>query len=217
MSAKDAAGVRRGVMLILSSPSGAGKTTLASRLLEADSGLRLSVSATTRPPRPGEIDGVHYFFLDRATFEARREAGAFLEWAEVFGNLYGTPRDRVETALAGGRDIVFDIDWQGARALSRGAPADVVRIFILPPSRAVLKERLRTRAADSEAVVARRMAGATEEISHWDEYDYVLVNDDLDATLTALQDILKAERLRRERRPGLVAFAAELLRDETAG
>jgi guanylate kinase len=204
-------------MMILSSPSGAGKTTLTGRLLETDKTLALSISATTRAPRPGEIDGVHYFFLDHATFEARREADDFLEWAEVFGNLYGTPRGPVEAVLAEGRDIVFDIDWQGARALSSAAPADVVRVFILPPSRATLKERLRARAADSEEVVARRMAGATEEISHWDEYDYVLINDDLDVTLGALQTILAAERLRRERRPALGAFAAELLRDEAAG
>ena len=204
-------------MLILSSPSGAGKTTLAARLLDGDGALTLSVSATTRPPRPGEIEGAHYFFIERATFEARREAGDFLEWAEVFGNLYGTPRGPVEAALAAGRDVVFDIDWQGTRQISRAAPADVVRVFILPPSRATLKERLRARAADSEDVVARRMAGAAEEISHWDEYDYVLVNDDLDATLGLLQSILTTERLRRERRPGLAAFAAGLLRDDATG
>lgn len=217
VSAVQAAEGRRGVMLILSSPSGAGKTTLASKLLETDKTLTLSVSATTRPPRPGEVDGVHYFFIDQAAFEARREAGGFLEWAQVFGNFYGTPRAPVEEALTAGRDVVFDIDWQGTRQVSAAAPADVVRVFILPPSRAVLKERLKGRNADSAEVVARRMAGAREEISHWNEYDYVLINDDLDATLGALRTILAAERLRRERRPGLTAFAAGLLRDEAAG
>jgi guanylate kinase len=179
---------------------------------EGDS-CRLSISATTRPPRPGEIDGAHYIFLDRAAFEAKREAGAFLEWAEVFGNLYGTPRREVEAALAEGRDVIFDIDWQGARQLAANARDDTVRIFILPPSRRVLEERLKTRASDPPEVVARRLAGAAAEMSHWGEYDYVIVNDDLAASLTALRTILAAERLKRSRHPGLAGFVETLLGD----
>jgi guanylate kinase len=204
---------RRGLMLILSSPSGAGKTTLAGRLLASEAeACILSISATTRPPRPGETDGVHYHFLSRPEFEARREAGAFLEWAEVFGNLYGTPRSSVEPTLRAGRDVVFDIDWQGARQLSASAPDDVVRVFILPPSRDALSQRLSARAADPPEVVARRLAGASEEMSHWEEYDYVIVNSDLGESLAALTSILAAERLKRARRTGLAAFVAGLMR-----
>ena len=203
---------RRGLMLILSSPSGAGKTTLAGNLLvQEGEACILSVSATTRPPRPGEVDGVHYHFLTRAEFEARREAGAFIEWAEVFENLYGTPRNLVETALDAGQDVVFDIDWQGARQLSESAPDDVVRVFILPPSRDVLSQRLSARAADPPDILARRLAGASEEMSHWQEYDYVIVNIDLGESLAALKSILAAERLKRWRRPGLAAFVGGLM------
>jgi guanylate kinase len=160
--------LRRGLMLILSSPSGAGKTTLAGQLLAAEGdACILSVSATTRPPRPGEADGEHYHFIARPEFEARREAGVFLEWAEVFGNLYGTPRNALESALRAGRDVVFDIDWQGARQLSDSAPDDVVRVFILPPSREALSQRLSARAADPPEILARRLACASEEMSHW--------------------------------------------------
>ncbi len=205
---------RRGLMLILSSPSGAGKTTLARMLLaEEGAACTLSVSATTRPPRPGETHGADYVFLDRADFEARRTDGNFLESAEVFGNLYGTPREAVETALAEGCDVVFDIDWQGARQLAAAAPDDVVRVFILPPSRQALAERLTARAGDPPDVIARRLAGASDEISHWHEYDYVVVNADLAESLSALRAILAAERLRRVRSPGLADFVDGLLRE----
>ena len=203
---------RRGLMLILSSPSGAGKTTLAGNLIAREGeDCVLSISATTRPPRRGEADGEHYHFVAREEFEARREAGAFLEWAEVFGNLYGTPRASVETALRAGRDVVFDIDWQGARQLAASALGDVVRVFILPPSREALSQRLSARAADPPDVLALRLAGASEEMSHWEEYDYVIVNSDLDDSLAALQSILTAERLKRSRRPGLAVFVAQLM------
>jgi guanylate kinase len=199
-------------MFILSSPSGAGKTTLAGMLLAQEGGACiLSVSATTRPPRPGEADGAHYHFMSRAEFEARRRAGEFIEWAEVFGNLYGTPGEPVETALRLGQDVVFDIDWQGARQLSASAPDDVVRIFILPPSRDALSRRLSERAADPPDVVARRLASASQEMSHWHEYDYVVINRDLDESLAALRSILAAERLKRGRRPGLAAFVGQLI------
>jgi len=208
----EAVEARRGLMLILSSPSGAGKTTLTRALLAAEGErCRLSISATTRPPRPGEIEGTHYFFLDRATFEARRAAGEFLESAEVFGNLYGTPRAAIEETLRQGLDVVFDIDWQGARQLAASAAADVVRVFLLPPSRAILEERLRKRAADHPDVVARRLAGAAEEISHWAEYDYVIINDDLGESLTRLHTIIAAERLKRIRYQGLAGFVSGLL------
>ncbi len=205
-------GPRRGLMLILSSPSGAGKTTLTRQLLEAEGpACSLSISATTRPPRPGEINGHHYFFLDRDAFEAECAAGALLEWAEVFGNLYGTPKARIEDTLRQGHDVLFDIDWQGTRQLAASAPNDVVRVFILPPSRAILEERLRRRASDSPEVVARRLAGAAAEMAHWAEYDYVIVNDDLAVSLHALRTILAAERLKRTRAPGLATLVASLI------
>jgi guanylate kinase len=208
-------GAHRGLMLILSSPSGAGKTTLTRALLAAEGDhCRLSISATTRPPRPGETEGGHYFFMDRKTFEARRAAGEFMEWAEVWGNFYATPRAPIEAALRKGCDVVFDIDWQGARQLAESAPGDVVRIFLLPPSRQILEERLHRRAADSAEAVARRLAGAAAEMAHWAEYDYVIVNDDLDESLDALRTIIAAERLKRIRRPGLAGFVRSLLGEE---
>jgi len=204
--------VRRGVMLILSSPSGAGKTTLARALLTSEPDhCALSISATTRPPRPGEVDGQHYFFLDRSEFESERLSGAFLEWAEVFGHLYGTPRRPVEDTLLQGKDVLFDIDWQGARQLAESAPDDVVRVFILPPSMRTLEDRLTIRAADAPEVVARRLAAAAEEISHWHEYDYVIVNENLDESLRILRTILAVERLKRWRRPGLRRIVEDLL------
>lgn len=210
-----APGGGRGVMFILSSPSGAGKTTLTRQLLGAEGErCRLSVSATTRPPRPGEVHGEHYFFLDRPVFEAERDAGAFLEWAEVFGNLYGTPKASIEETLSEGRDVIFDIDWQGARQLAQSAPGDVVRVFILPPSRIVLEERLKSRALDTPDVVARRLAGASEEMAHWSEYDYVIINDDLANALRGLRTILAAERLRTRRRSGLGDLVRGLISGE---
>jgi guanylate kinase len=203
---------RRGLMLILSAPSGAGKSTLASRLKAEDSALAVSISATTRAPRGAEVDGTHYYFLDRATFEARRDAGEFLESAEVHGNFYGTPRAPVEAALTAGADVLFDIDVQGAAQIAAKAPDDVVRVFILPPSREELRRRLETRGTDAADVVARRLEGAAREIERWGEYDYVLVNDDLDEALASLRAILAAERLKRERCLGLAVRVAELLR-----
>lgn len=201
---------RRGVMLVISSPSGAGKTTLSRALLAADPGISLSVSVTTRPPRSGEVDGRDYHFRDITAFERLKAEGALLEWARVHGNLYGTPKADVMERLAGGGDVLFDIDWQGADQLASRAPDDVVRVFILPPSFAVLRERLEKRAQDDAAVVARRLAAAGEEISHWRDYDYVLVNADVAQCSADLTAILAAERLRRSRRPGLAAFVAGL-------
>jgi guanylate kinase len=202
---------RRGLMLILSAPSGAGKSTLTGRLMAEEAALRLSISATTRAPRGAEVDGTHYYFLDRVTFEARREAGAFLEWAEVHGNLYGTPRAPVEAALGAGADVLFDIDVQGAAQVAAKAPDDVVRVFILPPSHQELRRRLESRGTDSPDAVARRLANANREIERWEEFDYVLVNDDLDEALASLRAILAAERLKRARCLGLPARVAELL------
>lgn len=190
---------RRGLMFVLSSPSGAGKSTLARKLLEADENMSLSVSATTRPPRPSEVDGREYKFLSKAQFEDMADRGEFLEHAMVFGNHYGTPRAPVEAMLIQGRDVLFDVDWQGARALHAAAEQDVVRIFILPPSMAELERRLRARAEDSEEVIAKRMARSFDEISHWGEYDYVLVNTLLEQTLAQIKQILAAERLKRHR------------------
>jgi guanylate kinase len=196
----------RGLMLVISSPSGAGKTTLTRMLLEGDARLTLSVSATTRPPREGEVDGKDYVFLSAEAFAAQEAAGSFLESADVFGNRYGTPRALVDEALADGRDTVFDVDWQGARALRASAPEDVVSVFILPPSLAALRHRLERRAKDSPQVIEARMAKAEAEISHWAEYDYVLINHDLDAAYAQLVLIVKAERLRRGRQTWLSSF-----------
>lgn len=190
---------RRGLMFVLSSPSGAGKSTLAKKLLESDENMSLSVSATTRAPRPSEVDGREYKFLDKATFEEMADRGEFLEHAMVFGNHYGTPRAPVEAMLIQGRDVLFDVDWQGARALRAAEPQDVVGIFILPPSMAELERRLRARNEDSEDVISKRMARSLDEISHWEEYDYVLVNTLLEQTLAQIKQILAAERLKRHR------------------
>ncbi len=201
---------RRGLLMVLSSPSGAGKTTLARRLVEADAEIAMSVSVTTRPPRPGETDGRDYHFIDDKRFVRMREGGELLEWARVFDNFYGTPRAPVEAAIKGGRDILFDIDWQGAQQLSEKMKHDVVRVFILPPSVTALERRLQTRAQDSVEVVRRRMEAASAEISHWPEYDYVIVNADIDGSLAGLKAILTAERLKRERLDGLSAFVREM-------
>ena len=202
---------RRGLLLVLSSPSGAGKTTLSRQLLADDPLIAMSVSVTTRAPRPGEVDGRDYHFRDVAAFEAMRDGGRLLEWAVVHGNLYGTPAEAVMEQLARGRDVLFDIDWQGAQQLTAKAPADVVRVFILPPSATALRERLEKRAQDKPDVVARRLAGAASEIEHWAEYDYVLVNADLASCLAGLRTILSAERLRRARQPRLAGLVAGLL------
>ncbi len=204
--------VRRGMILVISSPSGAGKTTLAQRLLAQDDDIKLSVSVTTRPPRPGETDGVDYWFISEPEFQRRRQAGELLEWAEVFGNFYGTPRAPVEAMLATGGDVLFDIDWQGAQQLGDQIGTDIVRVFVLPPSGPALEQRLRRRAQDSDAVVVQRMARAADEVSHWGEYDYVIVNEDLDVSSRALQSILVAERLRRERQIGLPDFVRGILK-----
>lgn len=202
---------RRGMMLVLSSPSGAGKTTLARRLLQRDKSISMSVSVTTRNPRPGEVDGVDYHFLTKAQFDQRVQGGDLLEHATVFGNSYGTPRGPVEEVLSAGRDVLFDIDWQGTQQLREKAREDVVSIFILPPSRAELEHRLSSRGQDSPEVVARRMAQANGEISHWAEYDYVIVNDDLDAAERRIVTIVESERCRRTRQTGLSGFVRTLL------
>jgi guanylate kinase len=204
---------RRGLLLILSSPSGAGKSTLTRRLMAWDPAIRFSVSATTRAPRPGEVDGQDYYFRSRAEFEALVAAGQMLEHAEVFGNLYGSPRAPVEMAMGEGRDTVFDIDWQGGQQIKQAMRDDVVSIFILPPSIAELESRLRGRAQDSDEVIAGRMAKSRDEISHWAEYDYVLVNRDLDEAEDELRAIVRAERLRRERQPDLSDFVRALNRE----
>ncbi|TGD45260.1 guanylate kinase [Pseudotabrizicola sediminis] len=205
---------RRGLLLILSSPSGAGKSTLARRLMEWDPTIRFSVSATTRPPRPGEVDGQHYYFRDRLAFEAMIADGQMLEHAEVFGNLYGSPRGPVEDAMRDGRDTLFDIDWQGGQQIRNSALGrDVVSVFVLPPSIAELDRRLRGRAQDTDEVIAGRMAKSRDEISHWAEYDYVLVNDDLDQSFKHLQTILEAERMKRDRQPMLSDFVRGLNRE----
>ncbi|HJR55392.1 MAG TPA: guanylate kinase [Rhizomicrobium sp.] len=202
---------RRGLMLVLSSPSGAGKTTLSRRLLEIDSKISLSVSATTRAMRPGEEHGRDYHFIGQDDFAAWVADGKFLEHATVFGNRYGTPAHLVNEALTEGRDVLFDIDWQGTQQLKEKMRDDLVSIFILPPSHDELERRLRTRASDSEEVVAGRMAKAADEISHWPEYDYVIVNTDLDKALADVQAILNAERLKRARQIGISEFAARLV------
>lgn len=203
---------RRGVCLVLSAPSGAGKTAIARALLAREPGLRISVSATTRAPRAGEVDGVDYRFITEEAFAAAERAGAFLEWARVLGggNAYGTPRQPVEQALAAGADVVFDIDWQGHRQLRAKLPADVVGVFILPPSLRVLEQRLRARAGDDVSEIARRMTAARDEIAHWAEFDYVVVNDALEATVEAVGGILCAARLATARRSGMAGFVAGL-------
>ena len=201
---------RRGLLLVMSSPSGAGKTTLSRRLLAADRNITMSVSVTTRSPRPGEVDGKDYRFISKAEFARLRDGADLLEYAEVFGNFYGTPKQPVEAALLQGRDVLFDIDWQGTQQLAQTMAGDLVRIFILPPSAEELHERLIRRAQDSSSVVAKRMAEASSEISHWPEYDYVLINEDVDAADRQINAILMAERLRRRRRTGLTNFVREL-------
>ncbi len=205
---------RKGLLLILSSPSGAGKSTLTRMLMGWDATMRFSVSATTRAPRPGEQDGREYYFRSRPEFEAMVADGQMLEHAEVFGNLYGTPRGPVEDAMREGRDTVFDIDWQGGQQIRNSALGrDVVSIFVLPPSIAELDRRLNDRGQDSAEVIAGRMAKSRDEISHWAEYDYVLINDDLNATFAQLQTILQTERMRRDRQPGLADFVRQLNRE----
>jgi guanylate kinase len=203
---------RRGLMLVLSSPSGAGKTTLSRRLLESDPTVAMSVSATTRRPRQGEVEGKDYFFVSSSMFTGMAEGGAFLEHALVFGNHYGTPKEPVMLALAKGQDVLFDIDWQGTQQLRQQAGDDLVSIFVLPPSHDELERRLRARAQDAADVVAGRMARADNEISHWAEYDYVVINDDLGATLAKIRTILAAERMKRGRQTGIPAFVSGLMR-----
>ena len=201
---------RRGVMLIVSSPSGAGKTTISRLLLERDQQLTMSVSVTTRPRRPTEVSGRDYHFIDRGEYDRMVERQEFLEHAEVFNNGYGTPRAPVEKALAEGRDILFDVDWQGARQMAESVRADMVSVFILPPSHAELERRLRTRAQDSDEAIARRMAKAADEMSHWAEYDYIVINQDVEVSVNAVQSILTAERIRRERQLDLAAFVSTM-------
>ena len=203
---------RRGLMFVLSSPSGAGKTTLSRFLIERMPGLRMSVSATTRAMRPGEQDGRDYLFVDPQRFEDMVKREELLEWATVFGNRYGTPRAPVEAALSAGQDVLFDIDWQGTQQLREKARLDVVSVFILPPSAADLERRLHTRAQDSDEVIRARMSRASHEMSHWAEYDYIVINRNVDEAFAEVQSILKAERLKRERRTGLTTFVRELQR-----
>ena len=201
---------RRGLMFVLSSPSGAGKTTLSRLLIDRMPGLKMSVSATTRAKRPGEVDGKDYLFVDKPRFEAMVKGDELLEWATVFDNRYGTPRAPVEAALSAGQDVLFDIDWQGTQQLREKARADVVSVFILPPSAADLEKRLHSRAQDSDEVIRNRMSRASHEMSHWAEYDYIVINHDVDEAFAEVQSILKAERLKRERRTGLVGFVRGL-------
>ena len=204
---------RRGIMLVLSSPSGAGKTTLTRNLLEQEENVSLSISVTTRERRPSEIEGVHYFFLSKRRFESMRDSDDLLEWAEVHGNFYGTPREPVEKALARGRDVLFDIDWQGTRQLLEKMRDDVVTVFVLPPSAEELKARLERRAEDSKTIIAQRLHNALEEIAHWREYDYILVNRDLDKSFARLRAILTAERLKRVKMLDLENFVEDILAD----
>jgi guanylate kinase len=202
---------RRGLMLVLSSPSGAGKTTLSRKLLDSDGAVTMSISATTRAPRTGEEEGKDYFFVSPSMFGQMAEGSAFLEHAIVFGNRYGTPKEPVMLALAKGRDVLFDIDWQGTQQLRQQAGDDLVSIFVLPPSHEELERRLRARAQDAEDVVQARMAKANNEISHWAEYDYVVINDDLESTLEKIRTILDAERMKRGRQTGIPAFVGKLM------
>src|ERR1700722_18420597 len=201
---------RRGLMFVLSSPSGAGKTTLSRLLIDKMPGLKMSVSATTRPMRPGEVDGRDYHFIDKARFDQMSKRNELLESAIVFDHRYGTPRVPVEAALSAGQDVLFDIDWQGTQQLREKARADVVSVFILPPSAADLERRLHSRAQDSDEVIRGRMSRASHEMSHWAEYDYIVVNHEIDDAFAEVQSILKAERLKRERRTGLAAFVRKL-------
>ena len=202
---------RRGLMFILSSPSGAGKTTISRMLLGADSAIRLSVSATTRAPRPGEVDGVHYHFVSEADFDRMVEEDDFYEWAHVFGHRYGTPKGHIRAALKEGQDFLFDIDWQGTQQLYQKDQQDVVRVFILPPSLPELRRRLENRAQDSAEVIDARMERARAEISHWDAYDYVVINEDVDACFAKVREILAAERMKRQRQTGLIPFVRALM------
>ncbi|MCU0728718.1 MAG: guanylate kinase [Sphingopyxis sp.] len=202
---------RRGILFIVSSPSGAGKSTISRMLLEQEPGLEMSVSATTRPPRPGEVDGRDYHFVDLAKFKDMVGDNQFLEWAHVFDHRYGTPREPVERALADGRDVLFDVDWQGAQQLYQQVGGDVVRVFIFPPSMPELERRLTARGTDSAEVIAGRMARAAAEISHWDGYDYVLVNDDVQRCFEDVRTILRAERLKRSRQQSLIGFVRRLI------
>ena len=204
---------RRGLMFILSSPSGAGKTTISRMLLERDAEIKLSVSATTRPMREGEVDGKDYHFVSQAEFDRMVEDSEFLEWATVFGNSYGTPKAQVKAGLREGQDYLFDIDWQGTQQLYQKMEVDVVRVFILPPSLEELQRRLNGRGTDSAEVIAARMERARAEISHWDGYDYVVVNDDVEACYDQVCEILHAERMRRARQTGLIGFVRELMKD----
>ncbi|UPK39727.1 guanylate kinase [Bradyrhizobium sp. 186] len=201
---------RRGLMFVLSSPSGAGKTTLSRMLIAETPGLQMSVSATTRPMRPGEVDGKDYFFVDQNRFETMVTNGELLEWANVFGNRYGTPRGPVDAALAAGNDVLFDIDWQGTQQLRDRSGKDVVSVFILPPSVAALEQRLHTRAQDSDEVIRGRMKKAGDEMSHFDAYDYIVVNDNIGIAFEAVRSILRAEQLKRERQVGLEGFVRGL-------
>lgn len=205
---------RRGLMLVISSPSGAGKSTIARNLLEKDKNISLSVSVTTRPRRQSEIEGIHYHFISKRDFERLRDNEELLEWAEVHGNFYGTPREPVEVAMAAGRDMLFDIDWQGAEQLQDKMKADVVSIFILPPTMTELQSRLHRRAEDTEEVIKTRLINSRAEIEHWRDYDYVILNDDLQAAFEAVEAIVKAERVRRDRRHGMFDFVRTLLEEE---
>jgi len=204
--------IRRGVCLVIAAPSGAGKSTITRALLATEPALSLSISATTRAPRPGERDGIHYHFRTQAEFDGMAASGALLEWASVFGRSYGTPRAPVERALHAGQDVAFDIDWQGHQKLRQALPGDVVGVFILPPSLAALEQRLHSRAGDSPTEIARRMAAARDEMSHWAEFDHVVVNTDLDQAIAEVRAVLHAARSATARQPGIAAFVDGLSR-----